>query len=73
VFGKIGLFSWEAEANDTTGGIPFSADDDGTDVSFGVGVAYNFTRNFGLRAEYELFKTDDADVSLISIGVVWRF
>ena len=73
VFGKIGLFSWEAEANDTTGGMPFSADDDGTDVSFGVGVAYNFTRNFGLRAEYELFKTDDADVSLISIGAVWRF
>jgi OmpA-OmpF porin, OOP family len=77
VFGKIGLFSWEAEANDTTGGIPFSADDDGTDVSFGVGVAYNFTRNFGLRAEYELFKiesqSEDADVGLISIGAVWRF
>jgi OOP family OmpA-OmpF porin len=73
VFGKVGLFSWEAEASDTTGGIPFSGSDDGTDISFGVGVGYNFTPNFGVRAEYELFQTDDADVSLISIGMVWKF
>jgi OmpA-OmpF porin, OOP family len=73
VFGKVGLFKWEAEASDTLEGIPFSAEDDGTDVSFGVGVAYNVTRNFGVRAEYELFKGDHADTSLISIGAVWRF
>jgi len=73
VFGKIGLFMWDAEASDTTGGVPFSAKDDGTDISFGVGLAYNFTPNFGVRAEYELFKTDNADASLISIGAVWRF
>ena len=73
VFGKVGLFKWEAEFSDTTGGVPFSGDDDGTDVSFGLGVAYNFNRNFGLRAEYELFKTDDADASLLSVGVVWKF
>lgn len=73
VFGKVGLFSWEAEASDITGGFPFSGSDDGTDVSFGVGVGYNFTPNFGVRAEYELFQTDNADASLISIGLVWRF
>jgi OOP family OmpA-OmpF porin len=73
VFGKVGLFKWEAEFSDTTGGVPFSGDDDGSDVSFGLGVAYNFTRNFGLRAEYELFKTEDADVNLLSVGVVWKF
>jgi OOP family OmpA-OmpF porin len=73
VFGKIGLFMWEAEASDTTGGAPFSASDDGADVSFGVGVSYNFTRNLGVRAEWEMFKTDDADATLLSVGVVWRF
>jgi OOP family OmpA-OmpF porin len=73
VFGKIGLFLWDAEASDTTGGAPFSAKEDGTDISFGLGVGYNFTRNLGVRAEWELFKTDDADASLISIGVLWRF
>ena len=74
VFGKIGLFLWDAEASDTTAGLgAFSAKEDGTDVSFGVGVGYNFTRNLGVRAEWEMFKADEADASLISIGLVWRF
>lgn len=73
VFGKIGMFIWEAEASDTTGGVPFSAKDDGTDLSFGVGVGFNFTRNLGLRAEWEMFESSDADASLITIGLLWRF
>jgi OmpA-OmpF porin, OOP family len=73
VFGKLGLFIWDAEASDTTGGALFSATADGTDLSFGVGVSYNFTRNLGLRAEWEMFKTDEADATLLSIGAVWRF
>ena len=62
-----------AEASDTTGGVPFSAKTDGTDISFGLGVNYNFTRNLGVRAEWERFKLDDADADLISVGIVWRF
>jgi OOP family OmpA-OmpF porin len=73
VFGKIGLFLWDAEASDTTGGAPFSAQQDGTDLSFGIGLGYQFTRNLGVRAEWEMFTTDDADSSLISVGVLWRF
>lgn len=73
VFGKIGLFIWDAEANDTTGGVPFSGKEDGTDLSFGVGIGYQFTRNLGLRAEWEMFKANDADTSLISVGLQWKF
>lgn len=74
VFGKLGLFFWEAEANDTTGGRPFFATDDGADLSFGVGLSFNFTRNLGVRAEWEMFdKVSDADASLISVGLLWRF
>ena len=73
VFGKIGLFLWDAEASDITGGAPFSAKEDGTDVSFGIGVNYHFTRNLGVRAEWEMFTTDEADATLLSVGVVWRF
>jgi OOP family OmpA-OmpF porin len=73
LFGKIGLFGWEAEASDTTGGVPFSAKDDGTDLSFGVGIMFNFTPSFGVRAEYEFFQTDIGDAGLISVGAVWRF
>lgn len=73
VFGKLGLIMWEAEASDTTAGVPFSQKIDGTDISFGLGVGYNFTRNLGLRAEWELFKTDDGDASLLSLGILFRF
>jgi OOP family OmpA-OmpF porin len=73
LFGKIGLFMWDAEARDTTGGVPFSAQQDGTDLSFGIGLGYQFTRNLGVRAEWEMFTTEDAESSLISVGLLWRF
>lgn len=73
VFGKLGLFMWDAEASDTTGGVPFSDTADGTDISLGIGISYNFTRNLALRAEYEMFKPDVADANLLSIGAVWKF
>jgi len=73
LFGKIGLFMWDAEASDTTGGAPFSAQQDGTDLSFGIGFGYQFTRNLGVRAEWEMFTTEDAESSLISVGLLWRF
>jgi OOP family OmpA-OmpF porin len=74
VFGKIGLFLWEAEANDTTASIgAFFTSDDGSDVSFGVGLGYEFTRSLGVRAEWELFKAAEADATLLSVGFLWRF
>jgi OOP family OmpA-OmpF porin len=73
IFGKVGLFLWNAEANDTTGGAAFSAKEDGTDLSFGVGAGYNFTRSLGIRVEWEVFETADADATLLSIGLLWRF
>ena len=73
VFGKLGLFVWEAEASDITGGLPFSDKADGTDLMFGVGLGYQFSRNLGVRAEYEMFAADEADAGLVSIGIVWRF
>ena len=72
LFAKAGLFSWEAKANDTTGGFPFSGTDNGGDVSFGIGASYNFTKNFGVRAEWERFKAV-GDIDLLSVGVVYKF
>ena len=73
LFGKIGFFMWDAEASDRTGGVPFSAKTDGTDLSFGLGATYNFSRNLGVRAEWERLKVEDADADLLSIGLVYRF
>jgi OOP family OmpA-OmpF porin len=73
VFGKVGFLRWEAEASDTTGGVPFSEEGEGTDLSFGLGLSYSFTRNLAARAEWERFEIDGADADLLSVGLVYRF
>ncbi|MGH8660995.1 MAG: outer membrane beta-barrel protein [Burkholderiales bacterium] len=73
LFGKAGLFFWEAKASDITGGIPFSATDDGVDLSIGLGMSVNLTKNVSVRAEWERFMTDVADADLLSIGIAVRF
>jgi OOP family OmpA-OmpF porin len=72
LFGKLGIFFWDAKASDTTGGLPFSGKDDGTDVSFGIGASYNINRNFSVRAEWEQFEAVDS-ISLLSLGIVFKF
>ncbi len=72
LFGKAGLFAWESEANDVTGGVPFSGKEDGTDLSLGIGASYDFTKNFAIRAEWERFKAV-GDIDLLSVGIVYKF
>jgi len=72
LFAKAGLFTWEAKARDTTGGLPFSGKEDGGDLSYGFGGAYNLTKNFSLRAEWEQFEAVDK-ISLLSVGVAYKF
>ena len=45
---------------------------------FGAGLEYDFTRSFGMRAEAERYRIDDAvgnkgDVDLFSAGLLYRF
>jgi OOP family OmpA-OmpF porin len=72
LFAKAGIYTWEAKASDVTGGVPFSGKDDGADLSFGFGGAYNLTKNFSLRAEWEQFEAVDK-ISLLSVGVAYKF
>jgi len=72
LFGKVGIFGWESRARDFTAGVPFSGKADGGDISFGVGLAFHFTRNVGIRAEWERFRAVD-DIDLLSAGLVIRF
>jgi OOP family OmpA-OmpF porin len=87
LFGKIGVFSWEARWRDVTGGVHFSARDNGADVSFGLGFTTNFTSNVSARVEWERFKagggedfytgfpnlTGSAGIDLVSLGLLVKF
>ena len=67
-FAKAGYVSWDADLD--LGGLKDS--DDGTDLGYGVGARLTFS-SLEVRAEYEIFEFEDADVDMATLGVVWRF
>jgi OOP family OmpA-OmpF porin len=78
VFGKLGLFAWEAKSKDTTGGVPFSDTVSGGDFSFGAGVSVRFTKNLSARVEWERFGLTGYDYDLgnadmLSVGIAYKF
>ncbi len=66
VFGKAGFFRWDVETS--------TADDDGTDNTFGFGGEYRLNDNWALRAEWERFSdVSGGDVDMISFGATYSF
>ncbi|MFL6567018.1 MAG: outer membrane beta-barrel protein, partial [Burkholderiales bacterium] len=71
LFGKLGVGSTSVDATATGGGFSGSASDSGSDVVYGVGAVFNFSRNLGVRAEYERYS--DSEINVLSFGVQYRF
>lgn len=71
LFGKLGFLHGDSEADVTVGGSTFQVGSSGTELHYGVGAIYNFSRNLGIRAEWE--NVDDAELSVMSIGLQYRF
>lgn len=74
IFGKIGLFLWDVDLSLT--GFP-GVSDDGNDLMFGFGGQFKPTKNFSIRAEYQLTELSinsvDFDTDILSIGVALHF
>lgn len=70
--GKLGLAQTETRVSG------FGSDDN-TDPTYGLGLRYDFTRQFGLRGEWERFRlgggpvTGKSDTDLYSVNAVFRF
>lgn len=77
LFARLGVNFWNADisAVGTGGGVTAvaSGGDDGTDMVYGVGAVYSFTKNLSVRGEWERYAFDDADVDLWSAGISWSF
>lgn len=81
LFGKIGFTRLDNELSvtATSGSLGGAADDSDTSTEFawGLGGTYMFTKNLGIRAEYENFKwkfEDSSDnISFWSIGIQYNF
>ena len=68
VFAKVGAFTWDVDAS--FGGD--SESDDGTDLAYGIGARFQIA-SFQIRAEYEIFDVDDADVDFLSASLLYTF
>lgn len=70
---RLGMFFWDVEAELDDGVTAFTASDSGEDLYYGVGAGMKLGENAGLRLEYEIADVEDADVSMISLSVLFRF
>ena len=73
LFGKVGMFLWYSEATDVTGGVATYSEDDGADLSVGLGASVAIGQKVSLRAEWERFDMSNVDVDLVTLGFAYRF
>jgi opacity protein-like surface antigen len=70
LFGKAGFLMTQQETRRITPN-PSTVDRDETELHYGLGARYAFTRNWAARAEWE--NTDKLKVEMLSLGVEYRF
>ncbi len=82
VFGRLGVTNARAKDSFSATGalVVVNADPStrSTNLHLGGGLQYDFTRSFGMRAELERYRVNDAignkgDLDLASLGVLFRF
>jgi opacity protein-like surface antigen len=64
ILGKLGLANVEADT-------PFGSEDK-TELTWGLGVQFEVSRNLGVRALWQRYETDDA-IDFLGIGVTYKF
>jgi len=64
IFGKVGLANTYIESS--------AIDEEKVQLTYGLGLQYDATRNIGLRAQWQRYDTSE-EIDLFSLGVVWRF
>ena len=67
IFAKAGVIDWDVDVSGNDVG-----SDSGTDPAYGVGARFALG-SFAVRAEYELYDTDLADVEMLSVSAVFTF
>jgi OOP family OmpA-OmpF porin len=68
VYGKAGFARGEIKATGSS--------DDSVELTYGIGVQYNFSPVFGIRGEWQKYPdvgNGATDVDVMSVGVVYRF
>jgi len=76
LYGKIGMYRGDTELTSNVG---VNESETNNDMTFGFGVRFDFTKNLGVRAEWQKYQDlgggniGESDVDVISIGLIWKF
>ena len=65
LLGKLGFANVEVDA-------PGFGSEDSTELTFGIGVQFDVSRNLAARAMWQRYETDE-ELDFLHIGVLWRF
>jgi hypothetical protein len=68
VFAKAGAIAWDSESKIPT----HKRDDSGRAPAYGAGIRFQLG-SLALRAEYEVFDIEVAEVEYVSVGAAWTF
>ena len=64
LLGKLGFANVDVEVGGQS--------EDKTELTYGFGVQWDFTRNLGFRAGWQRYDAD-SEVDYINVGVIWKF
>jgi OOP family OmpA-OmpF porin len=83
IFGRFGFYRATVKDSDNMFG---TFEHDNTDATFGLGLSYDFTRNLGMRAEWQRYYKvgggdtalgagvgQKSDVDVLGVSALWRF
>ena len=76
IYGRLGLYRADIEVREALFG---TSEETSTGLLWGLGVLFDINKNLGIRGEWKQYNSmdvgggEDVDVSVISVGVLWRF
>lgn len=76
VYGKVGGFYGWTDIDTTAPGAPTGEEND-FGLSYGLGVQYDFNRNWAITGDWDHYRVDyvdrSDDVQLLSVGLLYKF
>ena len=72
LYGKLGVHQWDSELSIASTTATANADEDGTDVFYGVGLEVNLAKLKG-RVGYSMYDLDGEEVDSINVGFSYNF
>jgi len=76
--GKVGVARTSTDVVGNIGATPVVATDHNTDPTYGLGLRYDFTKQIGVRGEWERFRAGGgvfgkSDVDMFTVNGIYRF